>query len=58
MYGYFAYMFVCHMHAWCQQRTEEGIGSLGTRFIDDCEAPCVLGIEPGFSGGEVSALNH
>lgn len=26
--------------------------------LDDCEPTCVLGIKPGFSGREVSALNH
>lgn len=31
---------VYHMHAWCPQRSEEGIRSPGTGVPDNCELPC------------------
>lgn len=33
------YMSVHHKCAWCPQRSEEVIRSLGTEVIDGCEAP-------------------
>ena len=33
-------MYVHHMCAWCQRRSEEGIRSPGTGVMDSCEAPC------------------
>jgi hypothetical protein len=35
-----ACMSVYHVHAWCPQWLEEGIGSPGTRITDDFELLC------------------
>ena len=46
MFTYFMCMivlFMCislyHMCAWCLWRSEEGVGSLGTGVVDECELP-------------------
>lgn len=35
-------MYVCHVHAWCPWKAEEGSGSHGTVVTGGCEAlsPC------------------
>lgn len=33
-------MYVEHAHAWCPQKSEDGIGSPGTGAMDGHEAPC------------------
>lgn len=33
-------MFVQHMHAYCPQRLEEGVGSPKTGFTENCEPLC------------------
>lgn len=41
------------------QRPEENIGFPGIAVTDGCEMDVwLLGIEPGYSGGVASALNH
>lgn len=29
-----------HIYAWCQWRSKEGVGYLGTGVMDSCESPC------------------
>lgn len=33
------YMWVYRVHAWCPQRSENGVGSPGTKVTDSCEVP-------------------
>lgn len=33
-------LYVHYMLTWCPQRSEEGVGSSGTRVIDGFELPC------------------
>lgn len=42
-----ACVFVYHMHVWCLQSPEEGMGFSGTGVRDHREPLCVLGMEPG-----------
>lgn len=34
------WMHMYHMHAWCLQRTDKGIGSLEPGITDGCEPRC------------------
>ena len=33
-------IYVHHMHAWCPQKSEEGVRVPGTRVMSICEPPC------------------
>lgn len=49
-----------HVHAWCLQRTEEGVKT-ATGGFDGCEPPCNVGVVNGTLGPlarVASALNH
>lgn len=35
-----AHIYVHHMHAWCLQRSEEGVRTPGTGVRDGCKPPC------------------
>ena len=48
---------VYHLQAWYQRRPEEGIRFPGIGVINSVVMMWVLGIEPGSSGGLISALH-
>lgn len=50
-------IYVCHVHSWCPQRPEEGIGSPTTGFTKLLAALWVLGTDPGSSIREESSLS-
>lgn len=49
-------MSVYHGHAWCLEWPEEGVGSPGTKIINDCGPVQVLGLKPIPSGRTASTL--
>lgn len=50
-------MDVC-LNAWFLWRPEEDVGFPGSRVVDSCEGPWVLGMEPRSSPRVANALNH
>ena len=53
-----ACMSIQHLHAWCPEKPELGVGSLGISYRQLGVAIWVLGIEPMSLGRLASAFYH